>query len=222
MRFLGIFMATLLIASAAGATGNQNNSDKSSSESSSVATAIAGGGSASATGGKAEQGQIQGQDQGQSQIGINDQKQGQVAVGSVSFRGSRYDAANIPVYSAAALPAGFCSAGGLSGQFKDVGFSATGSDRFCKRLELADRYFTVALNVTALHSALAAEYGDGKGKGMKVTDATFDAMTRETHAKGFEQLEKAGAELELGDNAVRRFFVRTFGSLPGLTYLAPR
>lgn len=126
-----------------------------------------------------------------------------------------------PVPTAAALPGGFCTSAGLSGQFKDVGFSATGADRFCKRIELADRYFSVALNMTALRSALAAEYGDGKGKGVRISDSAFEALVRESQAKGFEQLKAAEDEMALAENPVRRFFSRVLGSLPVLAFLAP-
>lgn len=235
VRFTIVLLATLVVAAGAPARATNNDNGK-GGDSSSTATAIAGGGTAVASGGDAEADSKSTSISGSSssskatQIGINKQaqgqQQGQVAVGKVTTQidasdNSVYKEAVIPVFTAAALPGGDCIRGGASVQFKDVGASLVGDDLACQHRLIARDYFSVALNLTALRSALAAEHGDGKGKGVKIADKVFEEMARESHRKGFDRLQLAEAEIDRADTRVRRFFRVTLGSLPILNRVAP-
>lgn len=159
----------------------------------------------------------QGQEQGQNQ------GQGQVAVGKVTLDSHDvWEAADIPVQRAASLPTGFCTGPGMSGQTSYVGLSATSRDRICARLALFHAYMDAEQGVQPLRTMIAASHPNKAIPQLKIADDTVRELAKHLHANALHQLEVIETELDRDDTPVRGFFVRVFGSLPVLSFFAPR
>lgn len=201
MRTLGLFLAIALIATSANATGKPPKKTPTTTSANADASAY----SASASKSSAQQRQAQ--------------RQGQTVT---TVSSDRYEAEEIPVNTAASLPGGFCAGPGTSVQTSYVGLSSVDRDYVCARIELFRALIDAEVGVQSVRQALAAERGSKASPGAKISDETLRKLAAEIHGRAVEQLRKADERLGEDDTKVRRFFSRTLGSIPVLSWIAPR
>lgn len=159
--------------------------------------------SSSSEGGDAEQ--SQGQSQGQAQK--------QTSVGSVDTEYEYTDNSEYAVAasSAASLPSGYCTRGGLSGQWISGGVSATtGTDPVCARIELARAYLQVGSETAVLRTLISASELGAKGKPhhLTVADDQIKALVAKLNSAAREQLDKAAGEIDDRETGFRGFLRR--------------
>lgn len=135
---------------------------------------------------------------------------------------SVYEAEKQAAATAAALEAGFCGAGGFSAQTRAGGISLADQNYVCMRIELAQVHLLIAEQHFASAEALRAATSKGpQGGGSLAQDAVIRGRAEVALAE--VEISKATRRLDEDDTALRRFFVRTLGSLPRpLSFLAPR
>lgn len=214
LRSLG-FLIVLLAASTALATGKPPKPPKTPPAKPS-ANAQAGAAAYSASASKSSSSAKQRQQQGQGQS--------QTALGTVNTDShDRYEAEEIPVNTAAELPSGFCSGNGMSVQTSYVGISNVDRDYICARLELYRALLDAELGVGRVLAAVEVEKAAKPSlKGAAVAEETLRELAASVHADALRQLRLADERLGEDDTIVRKFFVRTLGSLPILSIVAPR
>jgi hypothetical protein len=131
-----------------------------------------------------------------------------------------YEAEKQAAASVAGIETGFCGGPGFSASTRGAGLSLTDQSYICGRMELRKGELEIA---EALFAAADAMKGTTKTPGGNplAQDAVLRGLRHVALAE--EHQAKASRRLDEDDTALRRFFVRTFGSLPRpLSLLAPR
>jgi hypothetical protein len=134
---------------------------------------------------------------------------------------SVYEAEKQAAATAASLEGGFCGAGGMSVQTRGFGVSLSDRSYVCARIAMANVHLELAAAHFESAEALRAATSKGPvGGGALAQDAVIRGRAEVALAE--VELAKATRRLDEDDTAVRRFFVKTLGSLPILHFLAPR